>query len=48
MYLHFYCHSVATSVYVSVKLWFVSQHSKYAPFSDGLPIKKYHDGGELE
>ena len=27
--------------------WF-DQLSKYAPFSDGLPIKKYHDGGELE
>ena len=22
--------------------------AKYAPFSDGLLIKKYHDGGELE
>ena len=21
---------------------------EYAPFSDGLPIKKYNDGGELE
>ena len=27
--------------------WF-NQHSKYAPFSDGLPTKKYNDGGELE
>ena len=27
--------------------WF-NQHSKYAPFSDGLSIKKYNDGGELE
>ena len=27
--------------------WF-DQHSKYAPFSDGLSIKKYNDGGELE
>ena len=27
--------------------WF-DQHSKYAPFSDGLPIKKYNDGGKLE
>ena len=26
----------------------IDQHSKYAPFSDGLPIKKYNDGGELE
>ena len=24
--------------------WF----DQHAPFSDGLPIKKYHDGGELE
>ena len=29
-------------------LQWLDQHSKYAPFSDGLPIKKYHDGGELE
>ena len=33
---------------VMLALQWVDQHSKYAPFSDGLPIKKYNDGGELE
>ena len=34
--------------HVMLALQWIDQHSKYAPFSDGLPIKKYNDGGELE
>ena len=36
--------------HVMLALQWFDQHSKYmyAPFSDGLPIKKYHDGGEHE
>ena len=33
--------------HVMLALQWFDQHSKYAPFSDGLPIKKYNDGGEL-
>ena len=34
--------------YVMLALQWFDKHSKYAPFSDGLPIKKYNDCGELE
>ena len=34
--------------HVTLALQWFDQHSKYAIFSDGLPIKKYHDSGELE
>ena len=34
--------------HVMLALQWFDQHYKYAPFSDGLPIMKYHDGGELE
>ena len=34
--------------HVMLALQWFDQYSKYAPFSDGLPIKKYNDGGELE
>ena len=34
--------------HVMLALQWFDQHSKYAPFSDGLPIKKYNDGGEIE
>ena len=34
--------------HVMLALQWIDQHSKYAPLSDGLPIKKYNDGGELE
>ena len=34
--------------HVMLALQWFDQNSTYAPSSDGLPIKKYNDGGELE
>ena len=34
--------------HVMLALQWFNQHSKYAPFSDGLQIKKSNDGGESE
>ena len=59
MSLHYFiCHSVDSSVmlcfmilrFCSTTCGFYRNDApcEYAPFSDGLPIKKYNDGGELE